>query len=108
MRRLGISIYPEHASLDQNKQYIDVAARHGFKRIFTCLLSVDKPKAEVEAEFKELIDFAHEKGMEVVLDVAPYVFDRLGISYDDVVFSPPSTPTASGWTKGSTGIGRRK
>ena len=86
MRRLGISIYPEHASLDQNKQYIDVAARHGFKRIFTCLLSVDKPKAEVEAEFKELIDFAHEKGMEVVLDVAPYVFDRLGISYDDLSF----------------------
>ncbi len=86
MRRLGFSIYPEHATLEENKKYIDQAAKYGFKRIFTCLLSVDKPKEEVKKEFKELIDHAHEKGMEVILDVAPYVFDRLGITYDDLSF----------------------
>ena len=50
MRRLGISIYPEHASLEENKKYIDLASKYGFKRIFTCLLSVDKPKDEVKKE----------------------------------------------------------
>ncbi|WP_438588830.1 MupG family TIM beta-alpha barrel fold protein [Dubosiella newyorkensis] len=82
MRRLGISIYPEHASLEENKKYIEQAAKYGFKRIFTCLLSVDKPKEEIKEEFKELIDFAHQNGMEVIMDVAPYVFERLGISYN--------------------------
>lgn len=86
MRRLGISIYPEHASLEENKKYIEQAAKYGFKRIFTCLLSVDKPKEEIKEEFKELIDFAHQNGMEVIMDVAPYVFERLGISYDDLSF----------------------
>lgn len=86
MRRLGISIYPEHASLEQNKEYIEKAAKNGFKRIFTCLLSVEKPKEEIKQEFKEMIDTAHANGMEVILDVAPYVFERLGISYDDLSF----------------------
>ncbi len=86
MKRLGISIYPEHASLKRNKEYIDLASRCGFLRIFTCLLSVNKPKEEIKAEFKELIDHAHQNDMEVILDVAPYVFDRLDIDYDDLSF----------------------
>lgn len=86
MRRIGISLYPEHASLEENKKYIDLAEKYGAKRIFSCLLSVDKPKEEIKQEFKEMIDYAHQHGMEVVLDVAPYVFDRLGISYDDLAF----------------------
>lgn len=86
MPRLGISVYPEHASLERNKEYISQAAKYGFKRIFSCLLSVDKPKEEIIADFREMIDHAHANGMEVILDVAPYVFDRLGISYDDLSF----------------------
>lgn len=86
MKRLGISIYPEHASLQRNKEYIDLASHCGFRRIFTCLLSVNKPKEEIKAEFKELIDHAHQNDMEVILDVAPYVFDRLDIAYDDLSF----------------------
>ena len=34
------------------------AARHGFSRIFTCLLSVNRPKEEIVAEFKEIINHA--------------------------------------------------
>jgi hypothetical protein len=86
MKRLGISIYPEHASLQENKDYIELAEKYGVKRIFSCLLSVEKSAEEVKAEFKELIDFAHAHGMEIIFDVAPYVFDRLGISYDDLSF----------------------
>ena len=48
-----------------------------FSRIFTCLLSVNRPKEEIVAEFKEIINHAKDNNMEVILDVAPAVFDRL-------------------------------
>ncbi|MFV0381794.1 MAG: DUF871 domain-containing protein [Breznakia sp.] len=87
MARLGISVYPEHATLEENKEYIKLASEYGFKRIFTCLLSVEgKTKAEILEEFRNMIDYAHEVGMEVILDVAPFVFDFLGVSYDDLSF----------------------
>src|SRR5699024_10679075 len=41
---------------------------------------------EIVAEFKEIITHAKELGMEVILDVAPAVFQDLGISYDDLSF----------------------
>ncbi|WP_041139311.1 DUF871 domain-containing protein [Beduini massiliensis] len=86
MGLLGISIYPEHSTLEKDKAYLDLAAKYGFKRVFTCLLSVDKPKEEVKNEFKELIGHANDLGMEVIVDVAPSVFDKLGITYDDLSF----------------------
>ncbi|MDR1034270.1 MAG: MupG family TIM beta-alpha barrel fold protein [Bifidobacteriaceae bacterium] len=85
--KLGISIYPEHSKTEDNKVYIDKAGKAGFKRVFTCLLSVEgKTPDEVKAEFREMIDDCHKYDMEVIMDVAPYVFDRLGISYDDLGF----------------------
>lgn len=87
MARLGISIYPEHSTREKDFAYIDLASKYGFSRIFTCLLSVlGKTPEEIKAEFKELIDYAHAKGFEVILDVAPYVFEHLGISYDNLKF----------------------
>lgn len=86
MARLGISLYPEHSTLEKDKAYIALAGKYGFKRIFTCLLSVDKPRDVILSEFRELIDTAHQYGMEVILDVAPFVFDKLGVSYDDLSF----------------------
>ncbi|MDR2538165.1 MAG: MupG family TIM beta-alpha barrel fold protein [Bifidobacteriaceae bacterium] len=87
MPKLGISVYPEHASLDDNKKYIDKAAKSGFSRIFTCLLSVEgRTPEEIKADFTGMIDHAHKYNMEVILDVAPYVFERLGISYEDLSF----------------------
>ena len=86
MARLGISLYPEHSTLDKEKAYVTLAAKYGFKRIFTCLLSVDKEREEILAEFRELIDHAHSYGMEVILDVAPFVFEKLHVSYDDLSF----------------------
>lgn len=87
MARLGISIYPEHSTVEKDKAYITLAAKYGFKRIFTCLLSVEnKTKEQILEEFREINDHAHTYGMEVVLDVAPFVFDNLGVSYDDLSF----------------------
>ena len=48
MGRLGISIYPEHSTLERDMEYISLAAKYNFKRIFTCLLSVEgKTKEEI-------------------------------------------------------------
>jgi len=85
-RKLGISIYPEKSTVKQDKEYIDLAARYGYKRIFTCLLSADKPIDEIKRDFTEIINHGRDKGFEVILDVAPNIFDRLGISYDDLGF----------------------
>lgn len=87
MGRLGISIYPEHATLQQNLDYITLAAKYGCTRVFSCLLSITgKTKEEIKDEFTCLIDHAHSYGMEVILDVAPFVFQSLGVTYQDLSF----------------------
>lgn len=87
MSRLGISVYPEHSTPEKDRAYIDLAAKHGFSRIFSCLLSVEgKKKEDVLEEFRDFIYYAHSKGMEVVLDVAPYVFERFDIPWNDLSF----------------------
>lgn len=84
MRRLGISIYPEHSTKEKDFEYMEKAAKYGFKRIFTCLLSVTKPKDEMIAEFREYMDKAHELGFEVAVDTNPKVFKHLEASATDL------------------------
>ena len=86
MARLGISIYPENASLQENKQYIKLAADNGFKRIFTCLLSAKGSIEDIKQEYKQICVYAKSLGMEVIIDVAPSVFDKFKITYDDLSF----------------------
>lgn len=86
MRRLGISVYPNHSSVSEIREYIDLAARYNFKRVFTCLLSVEGDKETIVQEFTDVIMHAKEKGMEVIADVSPKVFGELGISYNDLTF----------------------
>lgn len=85
MARLGISLYPEHSTPERDKEYIRLAGKYGFKRIFSCLLSVGgKKKEELIKEFRDVTDAAHKEGMEVILDVSPDVFKQLGVSYDNL------------------------
>lgn len=86
MGRLGVSIYPEHSTPEKDMAYLTLAAKYGFSRVFTCLLSVNKPAEEIKADFKQVIDHANSLGMEVIVDVAPRVFTALGITYDDLSF----------------------
>ncbi|MER2132960.1 MAG: MupG family TIM beta-alpha barrel fold protein, partial [Carnobacterium inhibens] len=86
MRRLGISVYPNHSSVPEIREYTDLAARYNFKRVFTCLLSVEGDKETIVQEFTDVIMHAKEKGMEVIADVSPKVFGELGISYNDLTF----------------------
>ncbi|MGL4647505.1 MAG: DUF871 domain-containing protein [Mycoplasmoidaceae bacterium] len=83
---LGISLYPEKTTKAEMINYINLAAKYDFKRVFTCLLSVKETKEKIKADFTEIIAAARNKGMEVILDIAPNIFEELGISYDDLSF----------------------
>ena len=80
----GISIYPEKSTKEEIFNYIKRAEKYGFKRIFSCLLSVNGSKEKVKSDFKEINTFAKEHGFEVIVDVSPKVFSELGISYSDL------------------------
>ena len=85
MARLGISIYPEHSTEEQDIAYMRKAGKLGYKRIFTCLLSIgEKSREEIIGQFCRLADEAHACGMEIIPDVSPAVFSRLGISFEDL------------------------
>jgi hypothetical protein len=86
MRKLGISIYPEKDSKERIYQYLKDAKDFGASRIFSCLLSVTKDPAEIKKDFTEMNAYAHSLDFEVVLDVSPAVFNKLGISYNDLTF----------------------
>lgn len=86
MGKLGISIYPEKTSDELIYNYIDLASKYGFSRIFSCLLSVDDTSENIKNKFKKINDYAKEKGFEIIVDVSPRVFDELGISYKDLSF----------------------
>lgn len=85
-RMLGISVYPDHSDSEKDKAYIELASHYGFSRIFMSMLEVTEGKAAVQHKFKQLISFAKKLGFEIVLDVAPTIFDELNISYDDLTF----------------------
>ena len=84
MGRLGISIYPGHSTMKRDFEYMELAATYGFKRLFTCFLSVvDHIDSEVE-KYQKYIQKAHELGYTVSLDTNPAVFEALGASYMDI------------------------
>ena len=87
MKNLGISVYPEHTTKEKAYAYIREAGKLGFKRIFTCFLSVTESKEDTVRNFGEFCRTAHEAGMIVAADTNPGVFEKLGATpYDLSVF----------------------
>ncbi len=84
MHKLGISVYPEKSTQEEVYAYLELAAKYGFSRIFTCLLSVTDPKEVIMKDFGAFMKKAHELGYEVAVDTNPDVFKHLGASYDDL------------------------
>ncbi|MDR2465383.1 MAG: MupG family TIM beta-alpha barrel fold protein [Streptococcaceae bacterium] len=85
-RRLGVSIYPDHSDFELDAAYLNFAAKQGFSRIFMSMLEVSDGKEKVAEKFSKIIRLAKELNYEVILDIAPNIFDDLGISYDDLSF----------------------
>ena len=86
MGKLGISVYPERSTFEKDKAYLDLAHKYGFKRVITSLLQIEDDKEKVLADFKQVVDYANQLGMEVMVDINPGLFDQLEISYDDLSF----------------------
>jgi uncharacterized protein len=85
MNRLGISIYPNSSDIEDIKDYIELAAKYGFERVFTCLISAgDKDMDVFLKEFKNILDEANKNKMEVIADVDPTVFNTLKASILDL------------------------
>ena len=84
MHRLGISVYPEHSTQEKDFAYMELAAKYGFSRIFTCLLSASSDPEVIKREFGAFLKKAHELGYEVAADTNPQVFQNLGASPDNL------------------------
>ncbi|HWR60129.1 MAG TPA: MupG family TIM beta-alpha barrel fold protein [Clostridia bacterium] len=86
MKQLGISVYPGRAGLKENKDYISLASRCGFTRMFTCLISVEGGPGKIKEDFEAVVGHARSLGMEVIADVSPAIFEAFGLDYRDLKF----------------------
>lgn len=84
MRKLGISIYPEHSTPEKDLAYMKLASKLGFSRIFTCLLSVEENKEDLIENFTSFIKKAHNLDFEVAVDTNIDVFNKIGARADDI------------------------
>lgn len=84
MSQSGISVYPDLRPLAEIREYFALAARYGFKRVFSSMFSVEGTNEEIVAYFRDLIASAHQYDMEVSLDVNPAFLQKLGVSPEDL------------------------
>ena len=59
MTTLGVSVYPDIRPLDEIAEYLRLASRYGFTRVFTSMFSVEGTNEEVLAYFRDLDAIAH-------------------------------------------------
>ncbi|WP_314060761.1 MupG family TIM beta-alpha barrel fold protein [uncultured Vagococcus sp.] len=85
-KNLGISIYPEKTTDAENKAYIDLAAKYGYSRLFTCFLSPELSKDDLLAKYQPLIAYGNQKGLATYVDVYASFFAKMGIELDDLSF----------------------
>lgn len=83
-RRIGISLYPNHSDLKKDLEYIDKVATLGYERVFMSMLELGDDYEEILDKFKTTIMACRNKGLEVMLDVAPDIFEKLGVDFDDL------------------------
>ncbi|MFJ5622952.1 DUF871 domain-containing protein [Peribacillus loiseleuriae] len=84
MKRIGVSIYPAKSSFERDREYLDLARKYGYTRIFTSLLEIDGDQDEVVNKFKNIIEYGNSIGMDTILDINPELFEQLNISYNDL------------------------
>lgn len=86
MKQIGVSIYPSKSYIQEDKEYLKLASKFGFSRIFMSLLEITGDTDEVINKFKEIIKHGNSLGMKTILDINPDLFDQLGVSYNDLKF----------------------
>lgn len=86
MKNIGISIYPAKSTFEKDRDYLNLASKYGFTRVFMSLLEIEGDTKEVVEKFKQVIEYAASVGIETVLDINPGLFGQLGVSYTDLSF----------------------
>lgn len=87
MKQLGISLYPEQSTFEQDKKYMDLSHKYGYTRIFTSLLQLKSADGEdLLAKLKKDIEYANKLGFTTVVDINPGLFKELNIKYNNLAF----------------------
>ena len=87
MAKLGISIYPDREPAQRWNDYIELASRFGFSRIFESLLPFGGMKREeIISQYKPINLAAREKGFEIIADVAPSILKDMAVTPTDLSF----------------------
>ncbi len=84
MKKLGISIYPAHSNIEKDKEYLILASKYGYQRLFMCMLSEVDDKDTIIAKYKDICDFAHKYGYEISVDTNFDVFNKLKATARDL------------------------
>lgn len=85
MKRLGISVYLNSNSLQDNMQYINLASKYGFEIVFTTLISINNSNFDkYYNDFISLVKYSNDIGMKVIADVEPEILKKLNISYTNL------------------------
>lgn len=108
MKKLGVSIYPSRSNFEEDKEYLDLASKFGFTRIFTSLLEIKGNTDEVVNRFRKIIQYGNSLGMETILDINPNLFEQLGINYGDLGFFKELGATGIRLDHGFTGAEEAK
>ncbi len=83
---LGVSIYPTRDNKQTILDFLTKVSKYNITRVFSNLLEVKKSSEEVFQDFYEINTHAKSLGMEVIIDVAPDIFEYFGITYDNLKF----------------------
>ncbi len=76
---LGISMYPSKAGLEENLDYLQKAADHGFSRLFLALHgTAGKGAQQLVDELSPITSKAKSLGFEISCDVMPTMVDAIG------------------------------
>ena len=86
MLSLGVSLYPEQEKRQEIEEYLALAKKYGFTKIFTSMFSVEGSVDEVLTCFKDLCDVAHGFDMQVYGDCNARFFMQVGATADDLSF----------------------
>ena len=86
MLSLGVSLYPEQEKRQEIEEYLALAKKYGFSKVFTSLFSVEGSLDEILAYFKDLCDVAHRYDMQVYGDCNARFFMQVKATADDLSF----------------------
>ncbi|QGS51659.1 MupG family TIM beta-alpha barrel fold protein [Spiroplasma tabanidicola] len=84
-KRIGISIFPEQSSFEEDQKYLDKAWSLGYEVVFTSILHFVGSENEKEKAKKVLrvVKYAKELGFYTIVDVEYKSMDLIGISIND-------------------------